>query len=290
MKLYNWMVAYTPQTAWIERRGIFIWLSLYSGVLGGGAYLVSMLFNSLAGMFISWLIVLVVKGGLHIAHAEKPLRLWRMILRPQTSWISRGLLLTLVMIVFGAVQLAFSWWAPGTAGVTVFKILAGMAAFGVMLYGGFTMNYINGIPIWNAAAVPLLFILWGLYAGMALVLAVNAGSTYTAMAAGVNVIVALVLLVVAIIYLWTETYRGATARQSVRELMWGSLALLLGIVSLFIGIIIPLIISSFYYSTGTSISQSLITFMVVCQIAGGLAFTYAILKAGLYNPMLPPRL
>jgi formate-dependent nitrite reductase membrane component NrfD len=288
MKLYNWMVAYTPQTAWIERRGIFIWLSLYSGVLGGGAYLVSALFNSLAGMFISWLIVLVVKGGLHIAHAEKPLRLWRMILRPQTSWISRGLLLTLAIIVFGVAQLAFSYWAPGTAGEIVFKILAGIAAFGVMIYGGFTMNYINGIPIWNAAVVPLLFIMWGLYTGLALVLAVNAGSTYTAVV-GFNAIAALVLLVVAIIYIWTEAYQGATARQSVRELMRGSLALLLGIVSLFIGIIVPLIISSFYYSTGTSIPQPLILVMLACQVAGGLAFTYAILKAGLYNPMLPPR-
>ena len=290
MKLYNWMVAYTPQTAWIERRGIFIWLSLYSGVLGGGAYLVSMLFNSLAGMFISWLIVLVVKSGLHIAHAEKPLRLWRMLLRPQTSWISRGLLLTLVMIVFGAVQLAFSWWAPGTAGVTVFKILAGMAAFGVMLYGGFTMNYINGIPIWNAAAVPLLFILWGIYAGLAMLLAVNAGAAGMSTITGANAVAALALLVVAIIYLLTETYQGATARQSVRELMRGSLALLLGIVSLLIGIIVPLIISWFYYSTGMSIPQSLALFILACQITGGLAFSYAILKAGLYRPMLPPRL
>src|SRR4030066_90944 len=125
MKPYNWMVQYTPQTSWIERRGVVIWLSMYSGILGGGAYLASLFFNSLAGMLISWLIVVFIKGGLHIAHAERPLKLWRIILRPQTSWISRGLILTVAMIVLGAIQLIFSYTMPGTPLETIFKWLAG---------------------------------------------------------------------------------------------------------------------------------------------------------------------
>jgi len=78
-------------------------------------------------MFISWLIIVVIKGGLHIAHAEKVSRLWMMILKPKKSWISRGLIITALLALFGAVQLALSFWMPGTSLELIFKVVTGVA-------------------------------------------------------------------------------------------------------------------------------------------------------------------
>jgi hypothetical protein len=66
MEIYHWMINYTRQTEWIDRRGLILWIAFYTGGLGGGLYLVSLFFNSIWGMFIGWLIVAVLKGGAHL--------------------------------------------------------------------------------------------------------------------------------------------------------------------------------------------------------------------------------
>lgn len=289
MKPYEWMVKYTPQKVWIERKGLIIWLSMYFGMFGGGAYLVSLYFNNLAGMFISWLIVLVIKSGLHVAHAEKPLKLWRMLLRPQTSWISRGLILTILFIVFSAAQLAFSVGAPGTVGELIFKVLGGIAAFGVMVYAGFVLSYVGGIPFWNVAVLPTLFILWGILSGLSLVsiAGLDGGGVKTAMVAGI--VLSAAALVVIGLYLWTETYGGPTAKESVRELTRGSLGVLWGIGVIFIGIMIPLAVSLITYFSGSQFNSSLTILIFLCEMIGGLAFTYGVLKVGVYGPLITTR-
>ena len=90
MKPYDWMVTYTPQTDWIKGGGAIVWLSFFAGLFGSGAYLASLYFDSFTGTVVSWLIIAVLKGGLHVGHAKKPLRLWRMVLKVRTSWISEG--------------------------------------------------------------------------------------------------------------------------------------------------------------------------------------------------------
>jgi sulfite dehydrogenase (quinone) subunit SoeC len=286
MKPYDWMVRYTPQTDWIEHKGILIWLSLYAGILGGGIYLVSLFFNDLRGMFIAWLIILVIKSGLHVLHAERPFKLWRMFLRPQTSWISRGLIFTVLFIIFGAIQLALSYWTSGTAGEMVFKVLAGIAAFGVIFYAGFTLGSVNGIPFWNSALLPALYIFWGIVSGMALVMVLGT-DVYTGKAvAGVNLGILVTGLILVILYLWTATYGEPTARESVRDITRGSLALVLWLGVFLLGMIIPLAISLVSFLGGNALGSPLAILMLICEIIGGLAFTYSVLKVGLYSPLI----
>jgi len=126
--------------------------------------------------------------------------------------------------------------------------------------------------------------------GLALVMAIGSG------VAGVDirvVAVSLVLLIAAMIlialYLWTATYAEPTARQSVRELTRGYLALVLGIGVILVGIIIPLVISLLSYFGGNIPAPSLAILILACEIIGGLAFTYSVLKVGVYSPLVPAR-
>ncbi len=289
MKPYVWMVKYTPQRAWIERRGIIIWLSMYFGILGGGGYLVSLYFNNLAAMFMSWLIVLIIKSGLHVAHTENPMKLWRMFLRPQTSWISRGLILTVSFVILGAVQLALTYWAPGNGAELAFKILAGIAAFGVMIYAGFTLSYVSGIPFWNAAILPMLFIVWGITSGLTMLLVTGSGTIDIKPVIGGNVIMLAAAIVLIVLYLWTETYAGPANKESVKELTRGLMVVVWGMGVFVIGLIIPLIISVIGFFSGSMSPAANIT-IFICQVIGGLAFTYGVLKVGVYSPLIASKI
>ena len=60
-----------------------------------------------------------------------------------------------------------------TNGEVVFKVLAGIAALSVMVYTGFILNSVKGMPFWNSALLPLLFILFGGLGGLAVTLIIG---------------------------------------------------------------------------------------------------------------------
>ncbi len=286
MEIHEWMVGYTRQHEWIDRRGIFLWIAFYAGGLGGGLYLVSLYFNSLWGMFISWLIIGVIKGGAHLIFLGKPLRFWRIVFRPGSSWLSRGIIFVFSFVALGAVQLVLSYWLPGSAAEILFKILAGMAALGIAVYTGFILNTIKGVPFWNSALLPLLFVLCGLLGGFGLsvVIAVNSGSVDLAGAEAGSRILLIVNILLIVIYLWAAAGREVTGRRSVMEQMKGELAPVFwaGIVAL--GIVIPAAIATLSYFG--KISPALLVSGVGCEVIGGLALRYCILKAGAYKPLV----
>jgi len=292
MITHEWMVKYTPQTEWIERRGILVWLAEVFTSLGAGLYLVSLFFDSLLGMFIAWLIIVVLKIPLHLAYFGKPLRFWRTI-PPftnawKTSWFTRGITFSVLFTSFGFIQLALSYWLPGTGWEIALKVLAGITAFLVGIYSGFIMNYCRSIPFWNSALLPLVFIFAGLADGFALIMAIGlAGGGVNIMAAeaGSRVMLITSALIMAT-YLWSATYTSSTAKQSVIELTRGYLALVFWIGIVALGIIIPIAVSVSSYFAG-EVSIPLLIAAIACHTIGAFALKYCLLKAGIHNPILP---
>jgi formate-dependent nitrite reductase membrane component NrfD len=288
MKSYEWMVKYTPQTEWIERRGILIWLAEVSNGLGSGLYLVSLYFNSLVGMFISLLIIVLLKCGLHFAHLRQPLRFWRLALNPRTSWLARGFIFLTLFIAFGAMQLIFSYWLPGTAWEAAFKVVAGIMAILVAAYTGFVMNYVNSIPFWNSALLPLLFVSFSVLSGLAAAIAIGLfGGNIDIMAAVAGIRLLLVINAFFItIYLWSATYMGPTGKHSVKELTQGHIAPVLWLGVVLCGTFIPLGIFIKNYLVGEASVPLLIT-AISCVLIGVFSFNYCLLKGGMYSPLIP---
>src|SRR4030042_5282647 len=107
MELYDWMVKYTPQKEWIERRGVLLWLAFFFIELGAGIVFVASFFNSFITMLTGWLICAVLGGGLHLVFLGRPLRFWRIVFSSgwRTSWISRGLIFVVLFLVFGLINI-----------------------------------------------------------------------------------------------------------------------------------------------------------------------------------------
>lgn len=288
MRMYEWMVKNTPQREWIERRGILIWLAEVSNGLGGGLYLVSLYFNNLWGMFLSWLIVILLKGGFHFAYLGKPMRFWRMALNPRTSWLARGFIFLASFITLGAIQLALSYWLPGIALEVVFKVIAGVTVFLVVVNTGFVMNYINAIPFWNSAILPLLFLSCGVLDGFGLILTIGlfGGNVDMVAAEAGSRLLLIINAFVITIYLWSGMYMGPTGKRSVIELIKGQLAPILWVGVILCGIIIPVGISITSYFVGGASASLLIT-AVACEMVGPFSLKYTILKSALYSPLIP---
>ena len=287
METHEWMIKYTRQTEWIDRRGLVLWIAFYAGGLGGGLYLVSLYFNSLWGMFISWLIIAVLKGGAHLIFLGKPQRFWRIVTRPQSSWLARGFIFVMLFIVFSAIQMIFTYWLPGTAGEIIFKVLAGLTALAVAIYTGFVLNTVKAVPFWNSPLLPLLFVLCGILGGFGLsvIIALNGGHVnITAAEAGSRWLLIINAFLI-IIYLWRAAERESTGKQSVLEQISGSNAPIFWTGVVILGIIIPLVIafSSYFIS---EISATILVTGVGCEVVGGLALRYCVLKAGAYNPLV----
>ena len=287
LRPYDWMIKYTPQTEWIEGLGLFIAFAFFLGGVSGGLYLASLYFNSLPGMFISWLIALLM-GIFYMLHLGKPLRFWRMFLKPQTSWIARGFIFIMLFIGFAAIQLALSFWLPGTVWEVVFKVLAGVMAFAQSIYTGFALSYVKAIRFWNSAIVPILFVVCGIVGGLAILLAISLGGNSAQIVAVENIIRVMLVIyaLVLAVYLWNATYADSTAKESAMRLVRGGIAPIFWVGVVLLGIIIPLAISITSYFVGEASSALLLT-AVMSEIIGGLALRYAILKAGIYRPLLP---
>jgi formate-dependent nitrite reductase membrane component NrfD len=288
MKPYEFMVKYQQQKDWIDGRGNFIAFAFFLGGISGGLYLAAAYFDNLVGMFVAWLLSLAM-GLSYMMHLSHPMRFWRMFMKPKTSWIARGFIFIWLFIGFTTIQLILSQWASDATGaITAFKVLAGIFAFAQSIYTGFAVSYVSAIKVWNSAIVPILFVTCGITGGLAILLAIMMAqdSAQILMLENVIRVVLIALAVIIGVYLWNTTYSSVAARDAVKRLIGGALAPLFWVGVFLFGIAIPVIISVATIGVDEPASGLLIT-AVISEIIGGLALRFAILKAGVYQPLLP---
>ncbi|MEM4297511.1 MAG: NrfD/PsrC family molybdoenzyme membrane anchor subunit, partial [Nitrososphaerota archaeon] len=85
----------------------WILLAFFLGGIGAGQFFISTtLFNHYLSALIGLLIVAIGKTVAHILYLGKPSRFWRIFFRPQTSWISRGLIFMVIFIILSILYLA----------------------------------------------------------------------------------------------------------------------------------------------------------------------------------------
>jgi sulfite dehydrogenase (quinone) subunit SoeC len=286
-----WMVKPTPQTEWIEQKGLLVWFAEVATSIGSGLYLVSMLYHNLPGMLAGWLIILLLKMPPHLIYLGKPLRFWRMIppFTPawRTSWITRGMLFTLFFSVFAPLQMLLFNTIQDTGWGTTLMIVTGGLAFMSGIYSGFVLSYCRSIPLWNSALLPFVFILAGVADGLALQTvfgntSVTGGVSIEAVAGWVMIINIMVLVLI----MRHAFSTSKTGKYSVMLLLKGKVAPVFwaGLVGL--GMAIPLAVSISVMS-GVELQTQVLLSAAACHTIGAFCFKYCLLKAGIHNPLLP---
>ncbi|MBI4333948.1 MAG: polysulfide reductase NrfD [Chloroflexi bacterium] len=287
----SYMSEFTFEREWAERRGLLLVLAFFLGGLGGGLYLVSSYFHFYTGMVVAFFVVAIGKGGAHFLYLGRPLRFWRAFLRPQTSWISRGIMAVVGFVIFTALQLAptvpFLSGLPWTADNAVLQVLATASAIVLIAYTGFALGVVNAIPFWNTALMPLLFIVYSLLGGAGLALGLVAGmggpaALLGALESGVRVMLLIAATMLAV-YLWLSYHVNPAAKFSVTQVIRGRVSpyFIGGVVVL--GLVVPAVVGILSF---VSSSSALIVAGAASELIGGFCLRYSIMKAGVYAPIV----
>lgn len=282
------MIEYTGQREWIEGRGILAWLAFFFVELGAGTFIMSSISGSLLGMFLGWLICAVLGGGLHLLYLGHPLRSWRILISSgwRTSWISRGLYFVTFFLVLGLTHIILTQWVSPVPGLL---IAADIFAFFTVMYGGFAMNYVNNIQLWNSGLLPVLFGIAGLWGGGGLTLLamlVTGGTSLADVEKQIWIFLASYILLV-VIYLISAVHRGMAGKYSVRMIVSGRWASLFWIIVIGLGMVLPSGVIIYRLSSGfAAVPLALLYASVILELLGDLSLRYCIFRCGFYSPLL----
>lgn len=287
MITHEWMLKSSRQTEWIDKKGTLLWLAFYCGGIGGGFYLVSLLFNNAKGMLIGWAIVALLKGTFHLLDLGKPARFWRLVTNHRSSWLSRGLIFVMLFIGFGFLQLIISYIFPGTTAEILLKTISGILALAVMGYTGLVLNHVKGVPLWNVSFLPLLFISCGVLGGFGLtsVLSLFSGNANLSVLEGISRWLLIITSLILITYLIIVYRKEAVDQQLALHQVKRGISRLILIWVILLGIVIPLIIIVNSYFMAEPNLQILIA-AIASEVLSGIIVCYYILKSGIYSPLI----
>lgn len=263
--------------------------AFFFGELGAGLFLVSLLLGSVPGMVTGLAITGVLKTWFHLSHMGVPMKSWRAIVRPDRSWISRGLIAIVVMIGCGALHAVDVWSGSALAPPlsSLVKLVAGAAALMVMTYQGFAMSHSTAIALWSTGLMPVTSLVYAATGGVMLTLAGGSAGLLsgTPDARRLLVAAALVLLVVVAVVLLAllhGAHHGSPGgRKSVELLTRGHYAKwFLGLVC-GAGLVLPAALLWLAAATPAALLLA-----AVGMLAGYYAFRVLVFKAGVFEPIM----
>ena len=278
---------YRPERVWAEGRAFALVLAHFLSGAGAGAWLLGLVLDIRLTLTLG-LACVVLGGAVHLAFLGHPERAWKMMRRPQSSWISRGLWSMLVFVPTAALYLAGAYgaWSTSSAFSVVMLVLSLVGMAGIFLYKGFVYATARAVPLWNSPLLPVSYIAVGLRGGAALALislafvAPDTGGqeaqTWWLAATAAMVFFFLLELSMGL--------SNGTVRHSLGNLVRGRLARVFFGEVVLLGIVIPaaLVIASYALSIG--VAGLLIA--GIASLLGDLAYKYSMNSAGTYVPLV----
>ncbi|MBU0970829.1 MAG: DMSO reductase [Proteobacteria bacterium] len=282
LKPYEWMVKATPQQQWIDDKGLFLWLAFFFSEIGAGLYFVSLFYEYRAGIVLGWLITLILGGLIHVLYLGNPLRAWRMIMKPNTSELSRGIWIIGVFAVLGFLQMITSGGFN-----MVFNGIMGILCLLIISHGFATMNVIRALPAWSSTMVLPLSLISGIWVGSQLlqIMFVLGGSSALASAMEVWAEAFFFIYLLCIfLYVWGTFHSDETGKASIVTQLKGKLSKIFYIGVCGLGLVLPGVLTLIMWGGDTH--GFLIFLRLVFVLAGDLAIRYTIMKSAVYKPLI----
>ncbi len=225
---------------------------------------------------------------MHLAFLGHPERAWKMMRRPQSSWISRGLWSMLVFVPTAALYLAGTYgaWSTDSAFSIIMLVLSLIGMAGIFLYKGFVYATARAVPLWHSPLLPVTYIAIGLRGGAALALIGLAfvSPDTDSQAAQTWWLAATAAMVFLFVLELAMGRSDSTVRHSLGNLARGRLAWVFFGGVVLVGIVIPaaLIVASY----PASIGAAGLLVAGITSLLGDLAYKYCVNSAGTYVPLV----
>jgi formate-dependent nitrite reductase membrane component NrfD len=286
-----------PHAAWFSLMGI-----------GGGVFLLarSLALEMRLGMWIGLPVIdlisffaIAVGGLILIADLGRPWRFVRAVMRPGTSWISRGAVADFIFLVVGGALVApgvrlggrtpLAWLPWDAAGTTptgrTLEWVAMLSAAVVIFYAGQVLADGTAIPYWRSPAIPIQFVLSSLATSVAILMVLHTVmGDRVPRAEPAILVVALALLLVAIGWHLQSDATAPGKAESVHALLHGGFRwpFLAGVVAG--GTAMPLLAGGVAI-VSPSTRDAIGVLALICTVAGGFGLRLLTLRAGIYAPL-----
>ena len=282
LKPYEWMVLPTRQQQWIDDKGIFLWLAFFFSEIGAGLYFMSLFYHYKPGLILGWLVTLILGGVIHILYLGNPFRAWRMLMKPNTSELSRGIWIIGIFAVLGFLQMV-----TASSFNVVFNTIMGILCLLIISHGFATMNVVRALPAWSSTMVLPLSIISGVWLGQQILQLMVAVSGGAVMASGMEIwaeVFFFAYFLCIALYAWGTWHSNEIGKESILMQATGDLQKisLIGVVGL--GVVLPLILTLIMWGGDTN--AFLIFLRLASVFAGDLAMRYVIMKSAVYKPLL----
>lgn len=282
VKPYEWMINPTRQRQWIDKQGIFLWLAFFFSEIGAGLYFVSLFYAYKPGLILGWLVTLVLGGLIHIAYLGNPLRAWRMIMKPNTSELSRGIWVIGIFAALGFLQMVMS------GGFNIFfNVIMGILCLLIISHGFATMNVIRALPAWSSNMVLPFSIISGVWVGQQILQLMFAVGGQAEVVSGMEVWAEafyFAYFLCMVLYVWGTWHANEIGVASIKMMVTGDLKKITLIGAVGLAVVLPLIFTLIMWGGDTN--GILIFLRLASVFAGDLAIRYLVMKSAVYKPLL----
>ena len=278
------------------RQAWWNWLigtAFFCGGLGAGLFLISLATGQRLGMIVGYLVVVLGKNGAHLMYLGRPERFWRAAMRPDRSWIARGIWASGLFALSGGILLLptilGSEWQASASIATAAKAIAIVSGLFIMFYDGFVMNHSAAIPFWNTQLLPLLILMYATLGGATLTITLGALQDYESRKiawlekAEPYLLIANFLLLC--LYLLRMSRLTPAAQETVRMWVKGRYARVFFGLIVAVGLIATLMLSLVqpqWQARGLSLV------IAGCELTGDFSLLMLMLKSGLFSPQTAP--
>lgn len=278
------------------RQAWWNWLigtAFFCGGLGAGLFLISLASGQRMGMIVGYLIVVVGKNGAHLLYLGRPERFWRAAMRPDRSWIARGIWASGVFALSGGVLLlpavlGSGWQATGGIALAAKAIVIVSGLF-IMFYDGFVMNHSAAIPFWNTQLLPLLILMYATLGGTTLTLTLSTLLDYESREAAwlenAEPFLLIANFALLCVYLLRMSRWTPAAQETVRMWVKGRYARVFFGLIVAVGLIATLmllIVQQQWQARGLSLV------IAGCELTGDFSLLMLMLKSGLFSAQTAP--
>ncbi|NOY12573.1 MAG: polysulfide reductase NrfD [Deltaproteobacteria bacterium] len=278
----EFVAGFRQQTEWAG----LIASAFFFGKVGSGLFIMSVFLQSRLGMLIGLLIVLCGKGGAHMLYLGRPLRFWRAMSRPGSSWVSRGIWAMSLMLAAGFIAISLP---PGSPLFMPLAIFAVICAFVVAVYDGFLLTSSPAIPIWNTALMPVMCMFYALLGGTTMVLFlkhlgfIQLSGKFTALLPSVEITLLVVNLLIVLLFLVGSINTGSAGRESFDLLVKGPYAVPFFALVIGVGLVFTLLMS---FVAGPRAGAGTVALITVADLIGHYFIFFLLLKVGVFKPVL----
>ena len=284
---HRFAFGYFRQTFW----NWLIGTAFFLGGIGGGLFLISLLLGHPAGMLAGYLIVMVGKNAAHLKFLGRPERFWRAAMRPDRSWIARGIWATGLLGLSGMLLLLPYLFGPQwqlSGGIlTAVSLVAGISSFFLMFYDGFVLNSSFGVAFWRTLLLPLLMLMYATLGGstMSLTLREVRGEVIPGLLTNLEHALLVLNFLMLVVYLLRMNQALPAARETLQQWLRGPYSRPFFGLVLGVGLFATLLLS---LAQSRVEAQWLVILIAACELTGDFSLIMLLLKSGLFPPQTAP--